>query len=88
MKVKAIGVSIVKPSLTQKARNFLEAIKRQIANGAKLATRSLRKERAGICSKCEYWSDSGNLWLGECRKCGCSKYKRFFETEQCPINKW
>ncbi len=88
MLIKNLQIKTDRLSPWEKAKNLSEAVKREIKLGAKLADRDLRKRRGKICIKCEYWDKRGNLYLGECRKCGCSKFKRLFIGEQCPLNKW
>ena len=77
-----------KIGLFEKARNLSAAVASIAKSGFKAAEREERKRRGAICTKCEYWRKNGNLSLGECTQCGCSKYKRFFESQKCPIGKW
>ena len=88
--LKNISSTQNRADIFDKARNFYEAIRREIASGSKLATKEKRLYRKKICDDCPLWRPSGNLWLGECthKKCGCTKFKRFFSSEHCPQNKW
>ena len=93
MKFEEIGFTnggLKGPSVFIKARNLAAAVRRQIANGAKLAPRPVRQRRLQECAACEIWKSGGNFGLGECthKSCGCSRYKRFFLTEKCPLGKW
>lgn len=75
-------------SIFDKARRLARAIGAIAASGASIAPREVRKERGKICKMCIHWRDNGNLGLGECEICGCSKYKRLFLAQHCPIGKW
>ena len=72
----------------EKVRNFSAAVARIKASGFRLAEREERKRRGAVCGECEFWRKNGTLGLGECAKCGCSKYKRLFVAQGCPLGKW
>ena len=80
---------VAKPlSLFQKAKNATSAIKDIIKSGGKIVDRQTRISRGKICENCPFWIKDGNMGLGECTKCGCTKYKRLFEAQSCPLKKW
>jgi len=87
------GVPAV-PSLSNKVRNAAKAtgrIVRAVVNrDAVRVSLEERDRRLSICRKCEYWQESGNLGLGECRQpeSGCTRIKHKLATEACPLNKW
>ena len=78
------------PSLSflQKAKNASLAIRKIVASGGKLVDKNTRVWRGKICENCPFWQKDGNMGLGECTKCGCTKYKRLFEAQSCPLKKW
>jgi hypothetical protein len=41
------------------------------------------QERTAICRACEHWNARGNLGLGECTICGCTRFKANFSAENC-----
>ena len=77
-----------KIGLFEKARNLSAAVANIVKSGFAVADKKTRKDRTDICIECKFWKKDGNLGLGECTQCGCSKYKRFFESQKCPIGKW
>ena len=77
-----------KIDIISKAKNLVSAISEMQTRGFDLVSKQTRDERGAICSKCKYWRKYGNIGLGECGKCGCSKFKRFFKNQKCPIGKW
>ena len=82
---------IVKPKtlgVVAKARNAIKAVQDIVKSGLKIADKRTRLHRGKICKKCPYWKKDGNMGLGECVQCGCTKYKRLFEAQACPIKKW
>ena len=80
---------VAKPlSLFQKAKNASLAIRKIVASGGKLVDKNTRVWRGKICENCPFWIKDGNMGLGECTKCGCTKYKRLFEAQSCPLKKW
>ena len=77
-----------KVSFAEKVRNLSAAVAKISASGFEIAERGERKRRGAICEACEYWRKDGNIGLGECAKCGCTKYKRLFVAQECPLKKW
>lgn len=77
-----------KIDIVLKAKNLVNAFYEMQTHGFDLVSKQTRDERGAICSKCKYWRKYGNIGLGECGKCGCSKFKRFFKNQKCPIGKW
>lgn len=75
-------------SFLQKAKNATLAIRQIVASGGKIVDRQTRIQRGKICENCPFWKKNGNIGLGECTKCGCTKYKRLFEAQSCPLQKW
>lgn len=73
-----------------KLGHLRRALRRWQAAGSPLASRPVRRARAGICTACEHWAPLGNLGLGECRApgCGCTRAKWWLATEACPLGKW
>ena len=80
--------SVGKVGFAEKVRNLSVAVAQISASGFKLVEREERKQRGAICAECEFWRKDGNIGLGECAKCGCSKYKRLFAAQSCPLKKW
>lgn len=63
--------------------SLFESIKEYIKDGFHNTTDEQRKERADICSKCEY--NQGIL----CQKCSCFiNVKICIASESCPEKKW
>ena len=86
---KLENIEEAKPiSFLQKAKNATTALKDIIKSGGKIVDRQTRIYRGKICEKCPFWKKDGNIGLGECTKCGCTKYKRLFEAQACPLKKW
>ena len=77
-----------KIDIVLKAKNLVNAFREMQTHGFDIVSKHTRDERGAICSKCKYWRKYGNIGLGECGKCGCSKFKRFFKNQKCPIGKW
>lgn len=73
------------PSIMEMAGNFTEAMVNWVAAGAPVISEADYDVRSAICEPCEYWSPTGNLWLGKCKApgCGCTKLKRWLATEVC-----
>lgn len=94
MKVLSTGhefraeAAVGKVGFAEKVRNLSAAVAQISASGFKLVEREERKRRGAICKECEFWRKDGNIGLGECAKCGCSKYKRLFAAQSCPLKKW
>ena len=86
---KLENIEEAKPiSFLQKAKNASLAIRKIVASGGKLVDKDTRVWRGKICENCPFWQKDGNMGLGECTKCGCTKYKRLFEAQGCPLKKW
>ena len=77
-------------SLPQKARRLAMAAKRWAGSGFSLVGAVARLRRKRACKACDYWRPMGNLGMGECQApgCGCTRLKRWLETERCPLGKW
>jgi hypothetical protein len=75
-------------SISTKALTFLQAMRTWKSAGFPLPTRRMIHNRLTICKACEQFLPGGNLMLGECKKCGCTKLKTFLATEKCPLGKW
>ncbi|MEO0510540.1 MAG: hypothetical protein AAF065_11850 [Verrucomicrobiota bacterium] len=78
--------------MRKKCSNAAKAVARQVTaaakgDGLKVSSQESSR-RLKICQLCKYWNESGNIGLGECRKCGCTRIKQRLATEGCPINKW
>jgi hypothetical protein len=82
------------PRITVKAKNAAKATARILK--AAVNREPIRvsadelKRRDEICNACAKWKPSGNLGMGECThpQCGCTRLKRGFATETCPMRKW
>ncbi|MBQ6534614.1 MAG: hypothetical protein IJI37_05535 [Opitutales bacterium] len=90
--IKAVSIkpptTFKKPSLAGKAAALLQAAGRIARDGGRLAPEDEQSKRRAICAACPHWNAEGNLRLGECEICGCTKYKLAFRSEKCPIGKW
>lgn len=55
-----------------------------------LVTEAEYGARATICDGCEHWDGAARFGLGKCNApgCGCTKFKRWLATENCPLKKW
>jgi hypothetical protein len=59
-----------------------------VQSGFALVSESELKQRRAICDVCDWWKPSGNLGLGECRQCGCTRFKMNYASEKCRLKKW
>ena len=82
--------SLVEPTVTELAGNFVEAIRKWALSGFPVASEEIYAERAAICGQCEFWDGAARAGLGQCTApgCGCTRFKRFLATERCPLGKW
>lgn len=75
-------------TISEKASNVIRSTVKWVGAGMPITEKSERDERLAICSKCKEWIPTGNIGLGKCRLCGCTKLKPAMQTESCPIGKW
>lgn len=68
--------------------NFKESMSRWVDAGLPVISDEEFDRRLSICRSCEFWKEGGNLYLGKCEKCGCTKFKLKLATESCPIGNW
>lgn len=78
------------PTLTEMATSFIEATSRWSSAGFPIVNEEIYKSRSSICESCEFWDGKARFGLGKCKAigCGCTKFKRWIQTEKCPKNKW
>jgi hypothetical protein len=82
------------PSLAAKAKHATQAgvrvIRATLKGDPVKVSKKVKAKRLKICRKCEFWSEGGNIGLGEClnEKCGCTRFKHGLATETCPEGKW
>lgn len=74
--------------LITKARRLKDELRGWARAGFPQVTRETRQKRKAICYACPHWNPEGNIGLGACRKCGCSRAKLYLATAKCPIGKW
>jgi hypothetical protein len=78
-----------KPSLPQKAINFVQALAGHVAAGCPTVSAQEHRRRLDICT-----GGSGNPVCPQykdyyCRACGCLLWaKAQMKTQRCPIGKW
>lgn len=82
--------SLKEPTVKELATNFLGAMHDWISKGLPIVTQRKYDERASICDTCEFWIPNARMGMGKCnhKGCGCTKFKRWLATEQCPEKKW
>lgn len=82
-----IGVARKLVHATQAAGRIVTAM---VAHNPLRVSPEVREARLATCRTCEFWRESGNLGLGECRQpqCGCTRFKHGLATERCPLAKW
>jgi len=71
-------------SLQQKAARLAHALRKWRAAGAPLVEREVYRSRLAACQRCEHYHAEGNLGLGECAVCGCTRAKLWLATAECP----
>jgi hypothetical protein len=83
-------VPLMKSSHKSKIQKFSAAFFKWVKSGFPKRTKDQIRECLSVCSACSFWNNKGNLGLGECThpKCGCTRFKPQWATEDCPINKW
>lgn len=75
-------------SIIEMAENFAESAAEWVKNGAPVVSKAEFKQRADICSACEFFDPKAFAGKGRCTQCGCSSFKLFLATARCPIGKW
>jgi hypothetical protein len=82
--------TIAEPSAVELAENFSLAVSRWVTTGFPVVSKKEYDSRLAVCSSCEFWDAQARLGLGKCKhkKCGCTRFKLWLATEQCPIGKW
>ncbi len=73
------------PTLAEMTANFTQAVSGWAKAGFKVVERETFEERHAVCKTCEFWLPDARLGIGKCRKCGCSIYKLWMATSQCPL---
>jgi hypothetical protein len=78
------------PTLAEMTTNFTQAVAGWAKAGFKVVNKEVFESRHSICQACEHWLPDARLGIGKCRKCGCSIYKLWMATSQCPLTppKW
>lgn len=71
-------------TLQQKAARLAHALRKWKAAGAPLVEREIYRQRLALCQTCEHYRAEGNLGLGECAVCGCTRTKLWLATAACP----
>lgn len=84
------GPTPIEPTLAELASTFASAVSGWAAAGFPVTVEAVYAERAGACSRCEYWQEAARLGLGKCTApgCGCTRLKRWLATERCVLGKW
>ena len=75
-------------TLFDMAQNFTSSVAEWAKAGAPVVTEEQFKKRVEICQGCEFFDAKAFGNRGKCTKCGCSSYKLFLSTANCPIEKW
>jgi hypothetical protein len=73
------------PNIVQKLKRLYVELRLWHKAGYPITPPIALARRYWACSHCPMWDSSGNLWLGQCRKCGCTKAKLWLATAQCPL---
>jgi hypothetical protein len=78
------------PTLDDLVGNFYGFMSRLAVKGFKTVPKEVYEERTGICERCHFYDKSARLGLGKCnhKGCGCTKLKRYFAFEKCPVGSW
>jgi len=78
------------PTAVELATNFAGAMARWAAAGFKTVDKETLDKRTEVCESCEFWDGAARLGAGLCRSpgCGCTSFKRWLVSENCPLNKW
>ena len=76
------------PTIFDLASNFIFATKKWVEAGFPVVNDDIYNNRFSICKMCDFWDDDCRSGLGKCKKCGCTKFKRWLATEHCPEGKW
>ncbi len=84
------SIPLQDPGILELASNFSKAIEKWVSAGFPISEESIYKKRSSICEVCEYWHGEARFGLGVCKAkgCGCTRLKRWLETEKCPKGKW
>lgn len=77
-----------RPSLLELANNFTSATAEWAASGFPIASEDEFVRRHKVCGECEFWDSNAFQGVGRCGICGCSGFKLWLETSNCPIGKW
>lgn len=72
------------PGWREKARNFAASLSLWKRMGYKTVARDVYKERLATCRDCPFYRELGNLGLGECTRCGCTRAKLWLASATCP----
>ncbi|MEM1057912.1 MAG: hypothetical protein AAGK14_01580 [Verrucomicrobiota bacterium] len=85
---QAIGPPRAQPAsgltLQQKAARLAHALRKWRRSGAPLVARDVYRRRLDVCQACAHYRAEGNLGLGECAVCGCTRAKLWLATAACP----
>ena len=67
-----------------KARRLWSELRRWRRAGYKLVDRAERERRLQLCAACPHYAARGNLGLGQCKLCGCTRAKLWLASARCP----
>ena len=75
-------------SAVELAADFAGSMFRWSAAGFAVTDRAGFDRRMEVCQACPHWDGAARLGLGRCRACGCTRFKPWLATEQCPDGRW
>jgi len=78
------------PTIAEMSKNFTKAIVEWSKAGLPVVAKRVFDQRLKACNDCEYWDSAARMGAGKCNKCGCTVFKLWMETTQCPLTppKW
>lgn len=78
--------AIPPPTLCALARNFAAEMRAWIAAGLPVRPRAQVAANLAICRACEH--RRAEALIPTCKLCGCTAFKPWLATTNCPIRKW
>lgn len=78
------------PGMLDLVTNFTGAVSKWAKAGFPVTSEEDYETRIKICQGCPNWKVNPLKIdvLGTCKICGCTGFKPWLATENCPINKW
>jgi len=76
------------PGLLRKLVSVAEAGVEWTRCGFRVVSSEMEDRRMQICRSCAHYDPQGNLGLGKCRLCGCTRWKAKLPASRCKIGLW